>query len=88
MPGISTSSSATSGWLLASRVDDLVAAGHLGDDLEVVLELEQRCEGTAHECLVVGEQQADHAGTFTVSEKPRSPGPAPVVTVAPARRAR
>ena len=40
--------------------DDLVAAADLGDDLEVVLELEQRGERGAHQRLVVGEQQPDH----------------------------
>ena len=69
-------------------LDDLVAARHLGDDLEVVLHLQQRDEGTAHEGLVVGDEHADHAGTVTVSANPRSSGPGPVVTVAPASRAR
>ena len=43
-------------------LDHRVAPTDLRHDLEVGLEVEQRREGTAHEGLVVGEQQPDHAG--------------------------
>ena len=55
------------GSVLERRGDDLVAAGHLGDDLEVVLEVEQHRQRTSYEMLVVGQQDPDHAGTSTRS---------------------
>ena len=61
MPGISMSSSATHvGGLRGGQ--DLVAPAHLGDDREVVLEVQQRRQRAAHHGLVLGEQEADDVG--------------------------
>ena len=72
-PGISMSSSATSGALVARRGEHLVAALDLADDLDVVLEREQARERSADHRLVLGDQDADHgsaSGTVTRSRKP------------------
>ena len=94
MPGISMSSSATSGPCARRRCQHLVAAGHLGDHLDVGFEPEQRREGLPHHRLVLGEQDLDlsaHApdpteptGTRATSRNPRSrPGPASRVPPTP-----
>ena len=54
------SSRATSGLTRERRVDDLVAAGDLGHDLDVGLELEQARERAADHPLVLGDQDPDH----------------------------
>ena len=54
------SSSATSGRCAVAAGHDLVAGGHLGDDLEVVLQAEQQRQRAAHHALVLGEQDPDH----------------------------
>ena len=88
-PGISTSSRATSGPVLAGRGDHLVAPADLGDDLEVGLQVEQRGQRAADQRLVVGEQQPDrrgHAGTVDPEHEAAALGPAPTVTAAAGRR--
>ena len=62
---------------LAPGRRDLVAAADLRDDLDVVLEAEQRRERLAHHRLVLGEQDADHVpvaamGSVTRRRKPPS----------------
>ena len=47
----------------AERAQQLLAAGCLGDDLDVGLGVQQRPESGAHELVVVGERDADHDGT-------------------------
>ena len=42
-------------------VDRGLAVAGLGDDLDVVLEVEERAQALAHDRVVVGEQDADHA---------------------------
>jgi hypothetical protein len=50
----------------ARGAQHLVAAPDLGDDLDVVLEAEQRRERLAHHRLVLGDEHPDHAsGTST-----------------------
>ena len=61
-PGISMSSSATSGRGGARGVEHLVAAPDLRDDLDVGLEREQAGDRLADHRLVLGEEDADHAG--------------------------
>ncbi len=58
-PGISMSRRHTSGCVQRDRSSDLVAPGDLGHDLEVWLEVEQGGERSAHQRLVIGEQQTD-----------------------------
>ena len=73
-PGISTSSSATSGRCSRRGRHHLVAAADLGDHLEVGLEVEQRGERAAHQRLVVGEQQPDrHQVAHVDDPRARSP---------------
>ena len=60
MPGISTSSSATSGSVGEHGGQHLVAGPHLGDHLQVGLEAQQGGQRAADQGLVVGEQQPDH----------------------------
>ena len=55
-------------------VDGGLAVAGLGDDLDVVLEVEERAQALAHDRVVVGEQDADHAGTSS-----RTVVPAPSV---------
>ena len=50
-----------SGSVLGCELDRAQPVARLRDDLEVGLELEQGRERLAHEVLVIGEQQADHA---------------------------
>ena len=47
--------------VLGGELDRGAPVAGLGDDLEVGLELEQRRERLAHEVLVVGQQEPDHA---------------------------
>ena len=54
------------GPVLAGGLDDGVAAADLGDDLEVLLQLEQRPQGAADERLVLGDEHADHRGADPV----------------------
>ena len=61
MPGISMSRRATSTSWARAAASDLVAAGHLGDDLDVVLQAEQRGQRLADHRLVLGEQDLDRA---------------------------
>ncbi|CAM5485477.1 hypothetical protein SANTM175S_04163 [Streptomyces antimycoticus] len=42
-------------------VHDLVAAGHLRDDLDLVLKPEERGQRLPHHGLVLGQQYPDHA---------------------------
>ncbi len=72
MPGISTSSRATSGACARGRLHDGVAAAHLGHDGQVGLEVEQRGQGPAHQGLVVGEQQPDGHGTRSPPARSRA----------------
>src|SRR5205823_5377391 len=68
--------------------DHLVAAAHLGDHLQVRLQVEQGRERPTDEGLVVGEQQADPAhAARTCSRKPPS-GERPVSSRYPADSAR
>ena len=59
-PGISMSSSATSGRCARAGCERLVAPAGLGHDLDVVLQREQAGERAAHHRLVLGDQDADH----------------------------
>ena len=56
----------------ARRVDHLVAPADLGDDLEVVLQLEQGGERRAHQRLVVGQQQPDRSRSRRRTGSPMS----------------
>src|SRR5690606_207495 len=74
--------------VLQHRVQHLVAPAHLGDDLDAVLQVEQRGERAADEVLVVGQQHARrHAGTSTLSTYPPA-GVAAAECVPPAPRTR
>ena len=53
--------STTSGRSSLCERDGLVAVLRFADDLEIVLHLEDRAEARPHECLVVGDEDADHA---------------------------
>src|SRR5690606_1823938 len=53
---------------------DLVAAPHLGDHRQVVLQGEQRGDGAPDQALVVGEDDSDHAAA---SFAPTAPGSCP-----------
>ena len=57
------SRSATSTGVVRSAREQLLAAGGLGDDLDVGLGVEQRTEARADELVVVGERDADHGST-------------------------
>jgi hypothetical protein len=46
----------------AGQLDRLAAVPSLAHDLHVLLRVEQRAEAGADETLVVGEEDADHAG--------------------------
>ena len=48
------------GLVLADARERLSAVGGLGDDLDVLLGVEDHAEAAAHECLVVGDEDPDH----------------------------
>ena len=80
------SSSATSGRCSRAAGHDLVAPAHLGDHLDVLLEVEQRPQRPADQGLVLGQQHPDHrlatgsgttgvlTGTSAPSRKPPAGG--------------
>src|SRR5262249_16227806 len=70
---------------LTGLLDHFVAPAHLGHDLQIGFQVQQRGQSTPHQCLVVGEQQADH--THTRSSKPPSCA-LPTVKLAPAASTR
>jgi hypothetical protein len=55
------------GLMLAGGREHLVAAGDLGDHLQVGLEAEQRGEGAAHHPLVLRDQDPDHRSAVSGS---------------------
>ena len=59
--GIRMSISTTSGLVSSARATASSPVARLGDDLDVGLGVEDEPEAAAHERLVVGEQDADHA---------------------------
>ena len=59
-PGIRMSISTTSGRCRATTSTASRPSGRLGDDLDVVLGVEQRPEPGAQQCLVVDQHDADH----------------------------
>ena len=64
MRGIDTSSTATSGrcdWVDSSAADAVLGLGH---HLHVVLAVDQHAQAGADDAVVVGDQDADHAGTL------------------------
>src|SRR4051812_22803826 len=64
------------GALRERRLEHLVAAGHLGHDLDVGLEREQAGKRAADHGLVLGEQDADHRADSTgTTARTRNPGP-------------
>src|SRR5215472_2058055 len=81
----------------AGRLEHLVAPGHLGDDLEVGLELQEPADRGPEHRLVLRDQDPDHAGagssatpsagTETWTRKPPS-GLAPQSTVPPSSASR
>src|SRR5262249_60379279 len=81
----------------AGRLEHLVAPGHLGDDLEVGLELQEPADRSPEHRLVLRDQHPDHAGagssatpsagTETWTRKPPS-GLAPQSTVPPSSASR
>ena len=99
MPGISTSSSATSGWCSSAAGTTASPVPTSATTCEVRLEVQQRGERAAHERLVVGQQQRDRhrtltgaivrlsTGTLTESSKPRG-WRVRVTSTAPAAAAR
>ena len=74
--GIRRSISTTSGSCAAGERDRLLAVGRGADQLDPVEQPEQRAEALAHDALVVGEQDADHAGSHSSTRKPSPVGPA------------
>src|SRR5262249_21184613 len=46
------------------------------DEFDALEQAEQRAEALAHDALVVGEQDADHAGSHSWTRKPSSVGSA------------
>ena len=78
-PGISMSSSATSGRCSRAAVDDGVPAADLGHDLEVVLQLEQGPQRPADQRLVLGDEHPDHRAAT-------GPRPAPAAAAAASRK--
>ena len=68
-------------------VDRGLAVAGLGDDLDVVLEVEERAQALAHDGVVVGEQDADHAGTSSRTVVP-APSVESTVSVPPSSVAR
>ena len=64
------------GVVLGGERDRLLAVGGGADELDPVEQPEQRAEALADDALVVGEQDADHAGSHSSTRKPSSVGPA------------
>ena len=56
--------------------DRLLPVGRRADQLDAVEQTEQRAEALAHDALVVGEQDADHAGSHSSTRKPSPVGSA------------
>src|SRR5260370_19195102 len=73
---------------LEGLLEDIAARGHLRHDLEAGLEVEQGGERTARHALVLGQEDADHAGGSLATRRkpPSSAGPASRVPPARARR--
>ena len=68
--------STTSGSCSRGERERLLAVGGGADELDAVEQAEQRAEALADHALVVGEQDADHAGSHSSTRKPSSVGPA------------
>ena len=86
MPGSSMSSSATSGFTPAGRRHRLLAGAHLGHDLDVLLQREQRGHRAPHHRLVLEEEDPDHrgaAGDRHPQSQRRSPARGPNSTEPP-----
>ena len=62
--------------MLGGERERLLAVGGGADELDPVEQPEQRPEALADHALVVGEQDADHAGSHSSTRKPSSVGPA------------
>ena len=62
--------------MLGGERDRLLAVGGRADELDAVEQAEQRPEPLAHDPLVVGEQDADHAGSHSSTRKPSAVGSA------------
>src|SRR5690606_40938002 len=68
------------------RLDHLVGAADLGDDVEVALQRQQGRQGTADEGLVVGQQDPDPAHVQHTSSRVPPAGTSSTVSVPPAAR--
>ena len=62
--------------MLGGQRDRLLAVGRRADQLDPVEQGEQRAEPFAHDALVVGEQDADHAGSHSSTRNPSAVGSA------------
>src|SRR5690348_7989849 len=71
------------------EVDRLAAGGSLGDDLHLVLRVDQCCESTPHRGLIVGNDHADHGPPYGRPASTRNPcASARALTLPPTAAAR
>ena len=74
--GIRRSIRTTSGSCSRAKRERLLAVGGGADELDPVEQAEQGAEALADDALVVGEQDADHAGSHSSTRKPSVVGSA------------